>query len=47
VRVAVRSVPIEKLILDFDSDDRLIGIETIQPEEALRPSTLAEARRIG
>ena len=43
--VAAKSVPFEKLILDFDADGRLIGIETIEPEEALRPSTLAEARQ--
>jgi uncharacterized protein YuzE len=41
--VAARSVSVESFVLDLDSEGRLIGIESIHPEEAFRPSTLAQA----
>jgi hypothetical protein len=35
---------LESLVLDFDRDGKLIGIEVLDPEGVLRTSTLRKAR---
>ena len=36
-----------EIILDFDADDRLLGVEVIGARAVLRASTLRRAKRIG
>jgi uncharacterized protein YuzE len=48
-----RQAPIEAeglkamVVLDFDEDDRILGIEIIGARGSLRPETIANLRRIG
>lgn len=37
----------ETVVLDFDEDDRILGIEILGARRVLRPETLAALRRIG
>jgi hypothetical protein len=35
------------IVLDFDKDDRLLGVEVLGAEHVLRPSTVARLRQLG
>jgi uncharacterized protein YuzE len=37
----------ERIVLDFDADGRLVGIEFLVPDLQLLPSVLSEAERRG